>query len=53
MIGTVTSGGFGPTLEGPMALGLIDVDADSISAICVTHEHDDHRASLGILQRSL
>ncbi len=26
-IGTVTSGGFGPTLDGPMALGLVDVDS--------------------------
>lgn len=26
-VGTVTSGGFGPSLEGPMALGLVDVAA--------------------------
>lgn len=28
-IGTVTSGGFGPSVEHPVAMGLIDVDADT------------------------
>ena len=26
-VGMVTSGGFGPTLSGPMALGMVSVDA--------------------------
>ena len=29
----------------------IGISADSVHAVCVTHEHDDHRASLGVLQR--
>lgn len=29
----------------------IGVDAESIDAICLTHEHDDHKASVGILHR--
>jgi len=29
----------------------IGVDPKSISAICLTHEHDDHKASVGILHR--
>jgi phosphoribosyl 1,2-cyclic phosphodiesterase len=28
-------------------------ELDAIDAICVSHEHDDHKASLGILQRRL
>jgi len=32
-------------------LDSIGVDADSLDAICLTHEHDDHRSSLGVLQR--
>jgi phosphoribosyl 1,2-cyclic phosphodiesterase len=29
----------------------IDVDPESIEAICLTHEHDDHKAALGVLHR--
>jgi len=29
----------------------IGVRAEDIDAVCLTHEHDDHRASLGVLQR--
>ena len=29
----------------------IDVAPESIDAICLTHEHDDHKASLGVLHR--
>ncbi|MDP6490287.1 MAG: MBL fold metallo-hydrolase [Kiritimatiellia bacterium] len=28
-------------------------ELDQVDAICVSHEHDDHKASLGILQRRL
>jgi phosphoribosyl 1,2-cyclic phosphodiesterase len=31
----------------------IGVDPESIDAICLTHEHDDHKASVGILHRKL
>lgn len=31
----------------------IGVDLASVQAVCITHEHDDHKASLGILQRRL
>ncbi len=31
----------------------IGVDPESIDAICLTHEHDDHKASVGILHRRL
>jgi len=34
-------------------LNSIGVDPDSIDAICLTHEHDDHKASVGILHRKL
>ncbi len=30
IIGMVTSGGFGPSFNGPVALGLIEIDADSL-----------------------
>ncbi len=29
----------------------IDVDPESVEAVCLTHEHDDHKASLGVLHR--
>ncbi len=32
-------------------LAAIGVELQSISAICLTHEHDDHKSSLGILHR--
>ena len=32
-------------------LNSIGVDPKSIDAICLTHEHDDHKASVGILYR--
>lgn len=32
-------------------LNAIGVDAAGIDAVCLTHEHDDHRAALGVLQR--
>jgi phosphoribosyl 1,2-cyclic phosphodiesterase len=32
-------------------LDAIGVDPDSLDAVCVTHEHADHRASLATLQR--
>jgi len=31
----------------------IGVDPESIDAICLTHEHEDHKASVGILHRRL
>jgi len=31
----------------------VDCRADDLSAICLTHEHSDHRAGLGVLQRKL
>jgi phosphoribosyl 1,2-cyclic phosphodiesterase len=32
-------------------LDSIGVDINQIDAICITHEHDDHKAGLGVLQR--
>jgi phosphoribosyl 1,2-cyclic phosphodiesterase len=32
-------------------LAEIGVDAESIDAVCLTHEHDDHKASLHVLHR--
>jgi len=32
-------------------LALIGVAPESVNAVCLTHEHDDHKASLGILHR--
>jgi phosphoribosyl 1,2-cyclic phosphodiesterase len=32
-------------------LSQVGVDIAVIDAVCVTHEHDDHRSSLGVLQR--
>lgn len=32
-------------------LQLIGASLDRVSAVCLTHEHDDHRAALGILHR--
>jgi len=32
-------------------LSSIDVDPESIEAVCLTHEHDDHKASLAVLHR--
>jgi phosphoribosyl 1,2-cyclic phosphodiesterase len=32
-------------------LASIGVDINQIDAICVTHEHDDHKSALGVLQR--
>jgi phosphoribosyl 1,2-cyclic phosphodiesterase len=32
-------------------LALIGADLDRLHAVCVTHEHDDHTAALGVLQR--
>jgi len=34
-------------------LEAIGVDPEGIDAVCVTHEHDDHKASLGVLHRRL
>lgn len=34
-------------------LGKIDGNADQLNAICLTHEHSDHRSGLGVLQRRL
>jgi phosphoribosyl 1,2-cyclic phosphodiesterase len=34
-------------------LEAIGVPVDGIQAVCVTHEHDDHKSALGILQRRL
>ncbi len=33
-------------------LGALDVELSEINAICVTHEHSDHKASLGIISRN-
>ncbi len=32
-------------------LSRIDHDAEKLDAICLTHEHSDHRSGLGVLQR--
>lgn len=34
-------------------LDMINVSASSVSAICVTHEHSDHRVSLGTFSRRM
>jgi len=34
-------------------LGSVGVDPAGIQAVCITHEHDDHTAGLGVLQRKL
>ena len=34
-------------------LGQVDGNADQLNAICLTHEHSDHRSGLGVLQRKL
>ena len=34
-------------------LEAVGVDIDRICGICLTHEHDDHKAALGVLQRRL
>ncbi len=31
----------------------VDGSAESLNAICLTHEHSDHRSGLGVLQRKL
>ena len=37
--------------ETGVRLALADVAVSDVEAVCVTHEHDDHRASLGTLHR--
>jgi phosphoribosyl 1,2-cyclic phosphodiesterase len=32
---------------------MIGADAAQINAVCITHEHDDHVAAIGVLQRKL
>jgi len=34
-------------------LDSIDVDLSDVDAVCLTHEHDDHRSALGVLHRRL
>ena len=41
-------------LSGKKTIGLlqqVDGNADNLNAICLTHEHSDHRSGLGVLQR--